>query len=132
MKLGDVVSYTEGGEQFAALVLGERSIADHAGQNDEPLLTLAFVKALRDGTGAIVSNVAGTGRQTELVQIRSDVAHESLTDFDEELKLRYAKTRYEGGRWTEFHVAAPEVPSEVPAETPAPEAAAETADEHAA
>lgn len=39
----EIVTYVEGdGKQHTAIVIGSRYIEHHAGQNDEPLLTLAF------------------------------------------------------------------------------------------
>lgn len=120
MKVGELVLYTEGvdrktGEpiEFNALVLGERTVADHSGADDEPLLTLCFAKERTDAAG-IPLPVHGTGQTSELVQIRLDVAHESH-EYSEEKQRFYGKKQYDGGRWREVGQAisaAPEAPEQ--------------------
>jgi hypothetical protein len=99
MKVGELVLYREGGETFNALVLGERVVADHLGQNEEPLLTLVFVKERKDAFGNPLP-LHGTGQQSELVQYRLDVAHASHS-YSEEQSRKYGRNEYDGGRWTE-------------------------------
>ena len=106
MKTGELVLYTEGTDkdgkpiEFNALVLGERHIADHLGDNDEPLLTLVFAKERLDPFGNPLP-VHGTGQTSELIQVRLDVAHESH-EYSDEQKAKYARQAYDGGRWREF------------------------------
>lgn len=98
MKVGELVIYTEGGKDFNALVLGERHIADHMGKQDEPLLSLAFVRERLDSFGNSLP-LHGTGQQSELVQFRLDVAHVSH-EYDEEQQKKYSRKSYDGGRWS--------------------------------
>jgi hypothetical protein len=100
MKIGELVTYTESGQEYNALVLGERLIADHKGKNDEPLLTLAFAKERLDAYGNPLP-LHGTGQQHELIQVRLDVAHESHA-YNAEQKQKYGRNAYDGGRWREF------------------------------
>lgn len=99
MKVGELVVYIEGGQEFNALVLGERSIADHLGKDDEPLLTLVFAKERTDAAG-IPLPLHGTGQTNELVQVRLDVAHASH-EYSDPQKKKYEKQSYDGGRWKE-------------------------------
>jgi hypothetical protein len=106
MKIGERVIYTEGVDpktkqplEYEALVLGERNIADHMGEDDEPLLTLVFVKERLDPHGIPIP-LHGTGMQERLIQTRLDVAHESHA-YTKEQQQKYEKTAYEGGRWRE-------------------------------
>ncbi len=107
MKVGELVIYIEGTDQrtgqpreYNALVLGERYISEHTGEDGEPLLTLAFAKERTDAAG-IPLPVHGTGQTGELVQIRLDVAHESH-EYTEEQQRFYGKIAYDGGRWKEL------------------------------
>lgn len=63
MKVGELVIYEEGTKQFNALVLGERNVADHAGKDGEPLLTLVFAKERLDAFGNPLP-LHGTGQQS--------------------------------------------------------------------
>jgi hypothetical protein len=106
MRIGERVIYTEGTDpktkqpfEYEALVLGERNIADHLGEDDEPLLTLVFVKERLDPHGVPIP-LHGTGMQERLIQTRLDVAHESHS-YTKEQQKKYEKTAYEGGRWRE-------------------------------
>lgn len=106
MNVGELVTYIEGTDpktkrpiQYAALVLGERHITDHAGKNGEPLLTIVFAKERIDAHGVTLP-VHGTGQQSELIQTRLDVAHVSHA-YDDDQKKKYGKQSYDGGRWTE-------------------------------
>ena len=106
MKVGELVIYTEGTDkdgrpvEFNALVLGERHVADHRGADNEPLLTLAFAKERTDPFGTPLP-LHGTGQQSDLIQIRLDVAHESH-EYDADQKAKYGRQAYDGGRWREF------------------------------
>lgn len=97
MKVGDRVIYEEGGKQFNALVIGERTIADHLGADDEPLLSLIFAKERLDSFGNPLP-LHGTGQQSELVQFRVDVAHLSH-EYNEDQQRKYSRKSYDGGRW---------------------------------
>lgn len=116
MKVGDRVIYIEGKDktgadvEYNALVLGERHIADHLGENDEPLLTLVFAKERTDAYGVPLP-LHGTGQTSELLQTRLDVAHESH-EYDAEQKSKYGKQSYDGGRWREESALPPAAPSE--------------------
>jgi hypothetical protein len=107
MKFGDPVIYVEGGKEYLALVVGTRSLEHHEGENDEPLLNLAFVKEVLDGAGN-VRNVTGTVREPELVQFRHDIAHESHAFSDEAREAltksgnMYPGGEIPGGRWREI------------------------------
>lgn len=125
MKVGTVVIYTEGVDQktkqpieFNALVLGERFIEHHLGEDDEPLLTLAFAKERTDAAGVPLP-VHGTGQTSELVQIRLDVVHESH-EYSEEKQREYGKKQYDGGRWREVAARAPEQAPEQTADPSTP------------
>lgn len=126
MKVGALVIYTEGvdrktGEpiEFNALILGERVVAGHEGEDGEPLLTLCFAKERTDAAG-IPLPVHGTGQTSELIQVRLDVAHESH-EYTPEQQQAYGKKQYDGGRWreVEYKIAAKELPS--PAQIQAPQ-----------
>lgn len=106
MKFGSPVIYLEGGKEYVALVVGERSLKHHHGANNEPLLNLIFVKEVRDGAGE-VRKVTGTVREGELVQSRHDIAHKSHS-FSEEAAREmtdngsmYPGGSIPGGRWRE-------------------------------
>jgi hypothetical protein len=107
MQFGDPVIYVEGGKQYLALVVGQRSLEHHEGENGEPLLNLAFVKEVLDGAGN-VRNVTGTVRENELVQFRHDVAHDSHAFSDEAREAltksghMYPGGEIPGGRWREI------------------------------
>lgn len=133
MKVGALVIYTEGvdrktGEpiEFNALILGERVVAGHEGEDGEPLLTLCFAKERTDAAG-IPLPVHGTGQTSELIQVRLDVAHESH-EYSKEQQSFYGKKQYDGGRWREVGQAIPAAPEATqeaatlsvptPAETP--------------
>ena len=114
MKIGEVVIYTEGTDpktkqplEYKALVLGERNIADHLGKNDEPLLSLVFVKERFDLSGVSIP-LHGTGMQERLIQTRLDVAHESH-EYTKPQQKQYGRTAYEGGRWREARFTPKEV-----------------------
>ena len=111
MKFGDVVIYSEGGEEYNAIVLGEREghfqyrdggalvSADHKGKNGEPLLTLVFAKQRLDAAKQPLP-IHGTGHTESLAQFRLDVAHESH-EYTDKQKKQLEKTAYDGGRWRE-------------------------------
>jgi hypothetical protein len=111
MKFGDVVIYSEGGEEYNAIVLGEREghfqyrdggalvSADHKGKNGEPLLTLVFAKQRLDAAKQPLP-IHGTGQTESLAQFRLDVAHESH-EYTDKQKKQLEKTAYDGGRWRE-------------------------------
>jgi hypothetical protein len=99
MKVGELVTYSESGKEYNALVLGERNFADHAGKDGEPLLTLVFAKARLDPHGVPLP-LHGTGQTNELVQVRLDVAHESH-EYTEKQQRAFGKKQYDGGRWKE-------------------------------
>ena len=98
IEVGSVVKYREGETVVSALVLGKRNVADHAGENGEPLLTLCFAKERKDAFGNPLP-LHGTGQQSELIQIRTDVAHESH-EYDEDQQAKYGRKAYDGGRWS--------------------------------
>src|SRR5579859_5220449 len=120
MKFGDPVIYTENGVEYNAVFFSSRQVDDHEGSNNEPLINLGFFKEVKapDSTGKLVpKNVVGTQAQTDLVQFRIDVAHESH-EFSPEAKkrlhLQYSGSvipqkdgtikhvvSYPGGRWRE-------------------------------
>jgi hypothetical protein len=103
MKVGELVIYTEGQDksgqpiEFNALVLGERLVNDHLGDDGEQLLTLAFAKERTDAFGVPLP-VHGTGQTSELLQVRLDVVHESH-EYTEAQQRFYGKKQYDGGRW---------------------------------
>ena len=88
MKFNDPIIYTESGKDYNALVLGERVGRDLAGTNGEPLITLQFGRQRLDQADNPLP-LHGTGQTSELIQVRLDVAHTSLT------------AAYDGGRWKE-------------------------------
>ncbi|HEY2496549.1 MAG TPA: hypothetical protein VGK24_05730 [Candidatus Angelobacter sp.] len=97
MKFGDAVTYTENGQEFNAAVLGLRDLDHHVGENGEPLIHLAFFKET-------AQPVIGTSRQAELVQFRTDVAHESHAFSNEAREANRRNplpTIYAGGRYRE-------------------------------
>lgn len=98
MKFGDQVLFTESGKEFTATVLSARILDHHMGSNDEPLLSLGFFSE--------VPGVLGTARQNELVQFRSDVAHETH-EFSPDMASKGLKGIYPGGRWSEIVTAPP-------------------------
>lgn len=106
MKFGDRVIFIENGEEFNATVLSSRVLDHHTGENDEPLLSLAFFKpVMAPGPQGfpVEKNVIGTAQQGDLVQFRHDVAHVSH-EYSEEYLKEYNGGRpmtYAGGRWTE-------------------------------
>jgi len=108
MNVGELVIYSESGQDYNALVLGERNFPAHAGKNGEPLLTLAFAKERTDAHGVPLP-LHGTGHMLELVQIRLDVAHESH-EYDEEQQRKFERKAYDGGRWRAFSPAKPAEP----------------------
>lgn len=120
MNFGDRVIFTEGGVDYQAIVLRQRYLDDHLGANDEPLLDLGFFKpVMKPGPDGIpvIKDVVGTEAQSELVQFRIDVAHETHEFSDAEKRkyhLQYNGVRrviegevehhvsYPGGRWKEL------------------------------
>lgn len=100
LKTNDVVRFFESAdtEGVNALVLGQREIADHSGENGEPLLTVAFARDQEHPITGAPLELHGTGQQEQLVQIRQDVAHVSHAYSDEQ-QQKYGKKQYEGGRW---------------------------------
>jgi hypothetical protein len=117
VQFGDVVIYMEGGQEFKALVLGERPgnftyrdggqtfNEDHCGKNGEPTLTLAFAKQRLDPFKQPLP-LHGTGQMSELVQFRTEVAHESH-EYSAGAKKHFGRNQYDGGRWREVAVAPP-------------------------
>lgn len=104
MKFGHPVLYIESGQQYEAIVIRAREIDDHVGAQEEPLLDLAFFKQVLDPAKStpkkpVYRDVFGTQAQSELVQFRTDVAHESH-EFSEEAQKKFGKI-YPGGRWKE-------------------------------
>lgn len=100
LKTNDLVRYFESQDSKGvnALVLGTREIPDHVGEDGQPLVTLAFVQdKLHPITDEPVA-LHGTGQQTDLIQIRNDVAHVSH-EYSEEQQKKYGKKAMEGGRW---------------------------------
>jgi len=132
MKFGDAIIFTENGVEYQAVILASRVLDDHMGLGDEPLVQLAFFKPITDGAGNVL-NVLGTSRQLELVQFRTDVAHESH-EFSEEVRAASLESgkidlpaSYPGGRWRKVGpVVLPAVVS------PGLEVSAEDLDAHAA
>lgn len=113
--LPEVVIYTEFGVEHKALVIGARSLEHHDGANEEPLLSLVFVKPVPDPTDPEhkrTLQVAGTAREAELVNIVHDVAHESHGFTPEQLDSMhkqgitasqvYPGGQMPGGRWKEI------------------------------
>lgn len=97
MKFGDQVVFIENGKEFSATVLSARILDHHLGENDEPLLALGFFVE--------VPGVLGTARALELVQFRTDVAHESH-EFGAAAAQAKLAGIYPGGRWREVNVLA--------------------------
>lgn len=141
MKFGDRVIFTEGGVEYQAIVLRQRFLDDHLGANDEPLLDIGFFKPVMkpgpDGV-LVIKDVVGTEAQSELVQFRIDVAHETH-EFSGSAKQKYHlqyngvrrvvdgevehHVNYPGGRWKELeeepvqgHVSDDEETSLIPAD----------------
>jgi hypothetical protein len=101
MKFGDQVIFTENGIEYPATVLSSRILDFHTGSNDEPLIALGFFKEIQ--------GIIGTARESELVNIRHDVAHESH-EFNDAANAVGLKGTYAGGRWREVSPVA-EVPA---------------------
>lgn len=102
MKFGDNVILIENGEEFVATVFAERVLDDHTGTDGEPLLTVGFFKQPMvpgaDGKTLVPKMVLGTSQQHELVQFRTDVAHETH-EFSDEAKQNLSVNIYPGPRW---------------------------------
>ncbi len=113
MKFGDQVILIENGKEFSATVLSARILDHHLGENDEPLLALGFFVE--------VPGVLGTARALELVQFRTDVAHESH-EFGAAAAQAKLTGIYPGGRWKELGAGGNPIP---PAEAVAAEPVAE-------
>lgn len=100
VKINDVVLYAEkeGDLWMSALVMGTRDLVDHRGEDDEPLLSLVFVREILDPISQLPKDVHGTGVQGDMLQVRNDVAHISHR-WNEDQQLKYGKKLFEGGRW---------------------------------
>ena len=104
MKFGHRVLFTESGQQYEAIVIRSREIDDHVGANEEPLLDIAFFKQVLDPAKStpkkpVYRDVFGTQAQYDLVQFRTDVAHESH-EYNDDAKKKFGAI-YGGGRWVE-------------------------------
>lgn len=108
--LPEVVKYTEFGKEHFALVIGSRELEHHAGENDEPMLSLVIVKPVLDPTDHKTElKIAGTSREGDLVTIVHDVPHESHAFSAEQLDAMhktgitvaqvYPGNAIPGGRW---------------------------------
>jgi hypothetical protein len=104
MTFGDVVIFTEGGKTYNALVLSERVLEHHLGEDDQPMLNLVFIQEKLDGQGKPVAMI-GTGLVSELMQFRYDVVHDSHA-FSDQAKKDLAEKGHlppagvmPGGRW---------------------------------
>lgn len=100
LKTNDLVRYFESkdSEGTNALVLGTREIPDHLGEDGQPLVTLVFVQDKAHPISGQPLQLHGTGQQTDLLQLRNDVAHISH-EYSEEQQKKYGKKAIEGGRW---------------------------------
>lgn len=115
MKFGnlpEVVKYIEFGKEHMAFPIASRDLEHHTGENNEPLLSLVFVKPVLDPLDPEKKktlNLAGTVNESQLVQIRHDVAHESHAFTPEQIQARrdagfstYPGNQIPGGRWREL------------------------------
>lgn len=124
MKFGDVVIYKEFGQEYPALVVGSRELEHHGGANDEPLINLVFVRSIPDPSDRTKTlAVSGTSRESELIQFRHDIAHESHAFSEEAAKELSDKGllppggAVPGGRYVLASVVNAEPPAQLVAST---------------